>query len=72
MTYTAKRRRETTQTKRIMGTAEMEVRLGGETSRDRERRENIRRTFQADNVNEWVLKRKIKWTRWLKTSEDST
>lgn len=31
--------------------------IAGKTLMDRERREDIRRAYQIDNINDWVLKR---------------
>lgn len=67
MTYTAETRPDTTKTKRILETGEMKVlrKIVGKTLLDRERNENIRRSCQVDNINEWVVNRKIEWNEHI-------
>lgn len=67
MTYTAETRPTTAKTKQLMESAEMKVarKIAGKTLLDRERSENIRQTCNIENINEWVLNRKMEWNEHI-------
>jgi hypothetical protein len=56
MTYTAETRPEKTMTQGLLETAQTIIlrKITNKTRKDKARRENIRRTFKVDNVNEWI------------------
>ena len=63
MTYTAETRPDTSKTKQLLETAEMGVllRITGKTLFDRERSENMKERCKVENINNWVLNRKVEW-----------
>ncbi|XP_043494653.1 uncharacterized protein LOC122519338 [Polistes fuscatus] len=63
LTYAAETRPETSKTRQLMEAVEMKIirRITGKSLWDRQRSEALRRTCQIDNINDWVLGRKIQW-----------
>ena len=63
MTYIAKTRTDTSNTKQLLETTEMRVlsRITGKTLFVRKRSENVRERCKMENMNNWVLNRKVEW-----------
>ena len=72
MTYTAETRPDTSKTKQLLETTEMRVlrRITGKTLFDRERSENVRERCKVENINNWVLNRKVEWNEHINRMDD--
>ena len=59
--YTAETRPDTSKTKQLLEITKMGVlrRIRGKTLFDRERSENVRERCKVENINSWVLNRKV-------------
>lgn len=73
MTYMAETRPTTTNTCRLLETAEMKTlrKIAGKTLMDRERSENIRSACNVDNINKWIHGRKQDWNDHISRMTDN-
>ena len=63
LTYAAETRADTTKTKQMLETTEMNIlrKIVGKTRRDRVRNENIRQQLEIEKIGEWVERRRNEW-----------
>ena len=67
MTYTAETGPNTSKIKQLLETTKMRVLR---TLFDRERSENVRERCKVENINSWVLNRKVQWNKHLNRMDD--
>ncbi|XP_015182496.1 PREDICTED: uncharacterized protein LOC107069571 [Polistes dominula] len=63
LTYAAETKSETSKTRQIMEATEMKIvrRIAGKSLWYRVRSEDLRKACQIENINDWVLSRKVEW-----------